>query len=216
VTVDVLRAHPFFQEKLSSTYTEQDRRKYRTEVMTEDEIEFYMMPNNAADVQHRLDGIRRKMPKFICINDDVRGVPDPNVFSVLGGFYHSYFPKPCPFELPPGRENEAQYIDDIVRIRTQRGAPLPPGTVELMRATEARTAAETAAPGTAALPKTTVAATITAAPVPAPASAATQSRAGARAWALLLLVAAAVAVLAGFYCCCVRGTGERRQSDRFR
>lgn len=119
--------------------------KFKHEMMTEEEIEFYMvsyeslvyiicigttfvsftskawiilfslqMPNDFHAVQARLDHMRIKRPKFICINDDVQGDPDPRVFRALRNFYESYFPKPSPFELPYGETNPYLHYDDLM------------------------------------------------------------------------------------------------------
>ena len=81
-------------------------RKYKFELVNLDQIEFYMVPDNTTKVQLRLDEIRAKMPKFICLNDDMNKTADPpmETLQVLRDFYTSYFPNPCPFELPPVNE----------------------------------------------------------------------------------------------------------------
>lgn len=80
-----------------------------------DQVEFYMVGNNYTSVQARLDEIREKMPKFICLNDDMNKThaPDPRLLTALRDFYISYFPKPSPFELPPGKRNPYLYIDEL-------------------------------------------------------------------------------------------------------
>jgi hypothetical protein len=86
-------------------------------------VEFYMVPDNATLVQARLDEIRAKMPKFVCLNDDMNKTADPpaETLQALRDFYHSYFPVACPFENEPGRPNDFLYIDEW-RERKQAGA----------------------------------------------------------------------------------------------
>ncbi len=72
-----------------------------------------MMGNNATVVGKRLDEIRTKMPKFICLNDDMNKThaPPQQLLQTIADFYMSYFPLPSPFELPPGESNPFLYID---------------------------------------------------------------------------------------------------------
>ena len=88
-------------------------RKYKFELVNLDQIEFYMVPDNTTLVQLRLDEIRSKMPKFICLNDDMNKTHDPPVetLAALRDFYISYFPNPCPFENPDDRPNDFMYVE---------------------------------------------------------------------------------------------------------
>ena len=63
-------------------------------------------------MQLRLDEIRAKMPKFVCLNDDMNKTSEPPAATLraLRDFYHSYFPAPCPFENEPNKPNDFEYI----------------------------------------------------------------------------------------------------------
>jgi hypothetical protein len=88
------------------------KKRFKHEIMTEDEVEFYMVGNDYTKVKARLDELRQKGPKFICLNDDMGDDPSPQLSNALQNFYTGFFPKPCPFELPEGEINEFAYVDD--------------------------------------------------------------------------------------------------------
>jgi len=97
------------------------KKKYKHEQVGLDEVEFYMMGNNATIVQKRLDGIRAKSPKFICLNDDMNKThaPPDDLLRAIDEFYSSFFPKPSPFELPNGQTNTFLYLDDYRAAQQQ-------------------------------------------------------------------------------------------------
>lgn len=72
------------------------------------------VPDDTTKVQLRLDEIRSKMPKFICLNDDMNKTADPPAATLkaLRDFYLSYFPSPCPFELEEGQRNSFRYVEE--------------------------------------------------------------------------------------------------------
>lgn len=73
-----------------------------------------MIGNNYTKVKKRLDELRKKGPKFMCLNDDMNKThdPDPRVLDTLNDFFTGCYPKRCPFELPEGETNGVQYIQD--------------------------------------------------------------------------------------------------------
>jgi hypothetical protein len=80
-----------------------------------------MMGENVTKVRDTLDHIRRKQPKFVCINDDVKSDdPDPALFTTLRSFFVSFFPVPSPYELPPHRYHQLGHLDDIMAARAER------------------------------------------------------------------------------------------------
>lgn len=109
---DVIRKLKFVVEK---------KPKYPHQEMGSEEIEFYMVGNDVEKVTTRLQELRTKGPKFICLNDDMNKThdPDPQLLIELQKFYTGYFPKPCPFELPDGVHNEFRSIDDLRASRRQ-------------------------------------------------------------------------------------------------
>jgi len=97
-------------------------RKFRFELESLDQVEFYMVPDDTEKVVKRLDEIRVKQPKFICLNDDMNKTSDPPhaTLEALRDFYISYFPNPCPFELADGVRNDFAYIEEW-RARKRSG-----------------------------------------------------------------------------------------------
>ena len=68
---------------------------------TEDYSAFVMLKSNATYVQLKLDKLRGRRTKFVCINDDLDGSQseeNEKVSKVLVDFYHSLFPVPSGFE----------------------------------------------------------------------------------------------------------------------
>jgi hypothetical protein len=65
-------------------------------------------------VNSQLDEIRYKLPKFVCLNDDMNKTqPNDKVVKSLHQFYNWYFPEISKFELPQGMKNEFLHIDDF-------------------------------------------------------------------------------------------------------
>jgi hypothetical protein len=88
------------------------------------DVEFFMVGNDAAAVQKRLDNIRRKAPKFVCLNDDMNKTHTPKgVLRALHGFSRSLLPTPSPFELRGGKVNEKLHVDDAYLRRTAHLSP---------------------------------------------------------------------------------------------
>lgn len=112
ITVRSIRACPDVYNKMQSLAV--SHRKYKHEVVGLNEVEFYMVQDNWTVAKDRLDGIRAKMPKFICLNDDIKTPdPDPKIFETLKEFYESYFPVPSPFELPPEQYHLHLWLDEL-------------------------------------------------------------------------------------------------------
>ena len=115
ITLDVLSATPDVLDALQQRFKK--RKKYRHEVATLDDVQFYMVNDNVTKTAQRLDELRVQMPKFVCLNDDmnktdVEAGRMSGSAAVLREFYESYFPVPCPFELGEGVRNEFEYVED--------------------------------------------------------------------------------------------------------
>ena len=115
VTLDTLQRAPDVLEALDARGRKQ--KKYRHELMALDDVQFYMVSDNASKVSQRLDELRVQMPKFICLNDDMNKTDVEagrlsGSAAVLREFYDSYFPHPCPFELEEGKTNGFQYVEE--------------------------------------------------------------------------------------------------------
>ena len=86
------------------------------------EVTFEMIGDNFNETREKLDGIRAKRTKFICVNDDMND-PSPALLDMLHAFYEGMVPKSSPFELPPGHRNPFSRIDemrDFIAIQQRR------------------------------------------------------------------------------------------------
>ena len=68
------------------------------------EVGFHMISDDLEDTMSKLNEVRAKRPKFVCINDDMDD-PSPMLLENLQKFYKSFFPHASRFELPPGQTN---------------------------------------------------------------------------------------------------------------
>jgi len=112
LTLDVIKSDNKTMEDMEKAYSKKPF--YKTTIDGTDEVAFLMIENNDTIAQGKLDGIRQKRQKFICLNDNMNHT-DPNsvkVVKVLHDFYESLFPRPSSFELPPGKLNPFSYIQD--------------------------------------------------------------------------------------------------------
>eukprot|EP01059_Diplonema_ambulator_P003086 TRINITY_DN12724_c0_g1_i1.p1 TRINITY_DN12724_c0_g1~~TRINITY_DN12724_c0_g1_i1.p1 ORF type:complete len:1088 (+),score=329.81 TRINITY_DN12724_c0_g1_i1:47-3310(+) len=85
-----------------------EEQRYKHIVMTEDEVSFFMIRNNATVVQRQMDHMMWKRARFMCINDNMNHSDPANreVLNVLLTFMKDYFPIATEFELPDGVENK--------------------------------------------------------------------------------------------------------------
>ena len=81
-------------------------------------VSFEMVIDDIDKTRNRLNFVRSKQRKFVCINDNMEN-PTDEVKSLLRHFYLSYFPKRSSFELPEHLENKFLYIDEY-RAATTR------------------------------------------------------------------------------------------------
>lgn len=89
--------------------------KYKHQMMELDQVAFHMIRDSPEDVNNQLDGVRFKLPKFVCLNDDMNSTsPHPEVVKTLNNFYEWYFPQRSQFELPDGTVNS---ITNIIELR---------------------------------------------------------------------------------------------------
>lgn len=77
-------------------------------------VEFYMVPNDYDAVVTRLQSIRDKRPKFICLNDNLpkNREPDPRVLKELSDHFDRYYPFPSHFELPQDQTNACSNLQE--------------------------------------------------------------------------------------------------------
>lgn len=92
-----------------------NRHKYRHEEFDSGPVGFIMVWNNDTTLQGKLDGIRFRRHKFICLNDNLNHTnPDSvRVLKMLRDFYVSLYPTPSSFELPEGVTNEFLHVDEF-------------------------------------------------------------------------------------------------------
>lgn len=60
---------------------------------------FYKIEGRLAAQETRLRRLRRKRPKFFCLNDDQRDRADPDVVRLVQGFLDDYFPEKSQYEI---------------------------------------------------------------------------------------------------------------------
>jgi UDP-N-acetylglucosamine-lysosomal-enzyme len=104
LTAQVLDSHPSQElTKKAKSYFEKLPRNLH-ELHDTEEVGFVMIRNNDTALKGRLDGIRRKRHKFICLNDNLKHeAPDTlAVKQFLHSFYESLLPLPSVFERQPG------------------------------------------------------------------------------------------------------------------
>lgn len=92
------------------------------ETIKEEDYAFKMIDNNASRVLAQLDGLRRDLKKFICLNDNIdHSSKDSDlVKAVVHDFYESLFPTPSQFELPPEYRNRFLHVRDLREWRAER------------------------------------------------------------------------------------------------
>lgn len=80
---------------------------YRRTLEELDDVTFVMVRNNATVVQHQMDHVLFKRPKFLCINDDMNHSHADHgaVLQAVQTLLDTYFPLPSSFELPDGGRN---------------------------------------------------------------------------------------------------------------
>jgi len=82
-------------------------------------VAFVMVHTNATTTRNKLDGLREKARKFICINDDVDHT-DPasaKTLNLVRAFYQWAYPHPSQFELPAGKANPVLYYDELLALQ---------------------------------------------------------------------------------------------------
>eukprot|EP00005_Dracoamoeba_jomungandri_P005828 CAMPEP_0174259562 /NCGR_PEP_ID=MMETSP0439-20130205/8370_1 /TAXON_ID=0 /ORGANISM="Stereomyxa ramosa, Strain Chinc5" /LENGTH=818 /DNA_ID=CAMNT_0015343499 /DNA_START=269 /DNA_END=2722 /DNA_ORIENTATION=- len=100
-------------ERVHMYYVDVKKNKFKIE-STDADVAFMMVNTNINTTRDRLDGLRKKPYKFICLNDDIDHT-DPKskkTLKIIRDFYDSMFPLPSSFELPPGQKNAHLYYKD--------------------------------------------------------------------------------------------------------
>ena len=69
-----------------------------------------MIDEDLVKTQSKLDSIRARRPKFVCVNDDVKEANE-ELGKILHDFYESFFAVRSRFELPEGTRNEYLRLD---------------------------------------------------------------------------------------------------------
>uniref|UniRef100_A0A7S3PCL5 EF-hand domain-containing protein n=1 Tax=Aplanochytrium stocchinoi TaxID=215587 RepID=A0A7S3PCL5_9STRA len=103
--------------KATEGVLQNSRRKRTHEIIAEEVasefVSFEMIDDNFTTTMQKLDSIRKKKSKFICINDDMKKAP-LRTRQAVHHFYNALFPKPSQFELEPGYRNVFLYYDEYV------------------------------------------------------------------------------------------------------
>lgn len=101
------------------------RDAFKTTVEELDDVTFIMVRNNVTVVQHQMDHVLFKRPKFLCINDDMNhSHPEHGaVLAAVHNLLHSYFPTASSFELPADGRNSFTRLttDEIAEHESSSG-----------------------------------------------------------------------------------------------
>jgi len=108
-------------EKIYEHYSKKTKNKFEI-LSTEDDVAFLMVNANATTTRQKLDGIRQKPRKFVCINDDIdhSDVRSVTTLKVIRKFYQSMHPVPSSFELPDGQRNPYLHYDEYEQYLRER------------------------------------------------------------------------------------------------
>ncbi|MDQ7070551.1 MAG: hypothetical protein Q9M48_07415 [Rhodobacterales bacterium] len=60
---------------------------------------FVKLVNDLKKMHKALDRLRSRRPNFYCLNDDLKGDPNPEIVALVRSFLAETYPKPSPFEL---------------------------------------------------------------------------------------------------------------------
>lgn len=96
--------------------------KYKYETLGDDSVAFHMIRDNASAVLQKLDAVRGKRKKFVCLNDNIdHSKKDAELIkALLVDFYQSLFPIPSQFELPVEYRNRFLHISDLNEWKKER------------------------------------------------------------------------------------------------
>ena len=96
--------------------------KYKYETLGDDNVAFHMIRDNASAVLQKLDAVRGKRKKFVCLNDNIdHSKKDAELIkALLVDFYQSLFPIPSQFELPLEYRNKFLHISDLNEWKRER------------------------------------------------------------------------------------------------
>jgi hypothetical protein len=109
-----------------------DRMPASHTVSEESEVAFEMIGDDYNDTLDKLDSVRARRSKFVCINDDMHEAPEA-LQRLLRDFFLSYFPHPCPFELEEGQRNVHLYVEPLkAHFRIKRWLQAAGGVVLLL------------------------------------------------------------------------------------
>ena len=107
--------------------------RFKHELMSQDDITFFMVKDNFTVVRSQMDHILWKRPKFLCINDNMNHSHPDNgkIVGVIQELLRQYYPVPSSFELAEGGRNDFVWLDEQRRplfgkpSKTE-GAAIPP------------------------------------------------------------------------------------------
>ena len=77
-----------------------------------------MVNQSDPQLQEKLDGIRERQHKFICLNDNIDHTHPKakEAVQIMNDFYKSLVPIRSSFELPPGERNPHGWRDQILEM----------------------------------------------------------------------------------------------------
>ncbi|XP_062515613.1 N-acetylglucosamine-1-phosphotransferase subunits alpha/beta-like [Corticium candelabrum] len=120
VTLELLSQCQPIVELLNKTCSTE--KKFKMEVLGEDDVAFKMIEDNITKTVQQLDWIRKHTRKFICLNDNIdHRKPDAAmVKALIRDFLESLFPEKSQFELPLEYRNRFLHMDELNEWRKQR------------------------------------------------------------------------------------------------
>ncbi|KAK9811335.1 hypothetical protein WJX72_002047 [[Myrmecia] bisecta] len=94
--------------------------KYKTQLGDSKLSGFHMLNSDLGKLKAQLDGIRARPPRFLCLNDNFNDtVANDKASQEVRDFLQAMFPKPSPYELPPGRRG-VTHVDEWRRVQLSR------------------------------------------------------------------------------------------------
>jgi hypothetical protein len=84
-------------------------------VGAEEDVVFEMIYDNVSLTMEKLDSVRWRRSKFICLNDNVQHYT-PDLSVAVRDFFEAMYPIPSRFELPKGKSNPTLYTDEYTKL----------------------------------------------------------------------------------------------------
>ena len=113
----ILNCQPIVKTLMDET----KQKRYKFEVIGDEDITFKMIRNNVSLLIYQLDWIRKNRRKFVCLNDNIDHT-DPQsklIRTILKDFLEYLFPVPSQFELPRNFRNKFLTTSELEKWKEQ-------------------------------------------------------------------------------------------------